>query len=116
MFTLNSRATRQPYPAALQQILSVAHAQEDQQWLRHWDGIAPQATPLYQMPHLAAELGVAAFAIKDEGVRSPLASFKALGAPIALIRWLLRNWQGACDVRHVGAWRLPPAPRRCDGD
>lgn len=98
MFTLNPRAMRQAYPGELRQILSVAHAQQDRQWLSHWEGINPQPTPLYHMPHLAAHLGVADIAIKDEGVRSPLASFKALGAPIALIRYLVRQWQGACDI------------------
>lgn len=98
MFTLNPRAMRQAYPAKLRQILSVAHAQQDREWLGHWDGINPQPTPLYHLPHLATQLGIADLAIKDEGVRSPLASFKALGAPIALIRYLRRQWQGECDI------------------
>jgi diaminopropionate ammonia-lyase family len=98
MFTLNPRAMRQAYPTELRQILSVAHAQQDREWLGHWDGINPQPTPLYHVPHLATQLGIADLAIKDEGVRSPLASFKALGAPIALIRYLHRQWQGECDI------------------
>jgi len=98
MFTLNPRAMRQAYPTQLQHILSIANAKQDREWLNHWNGISPQPTPLYQLPHLAAQLGIAELSIKDEGVRSPLASFKALGAPIALIRFLVRQWQGACDI------------------
>ncbi len=92
MIVHNSRVTVQAYPAALQQILSIATAQESRRWLAHWDRISPQPTPLYELPGLAQQLGVAHIAIKDESVRSPLASFKALGAPIALVRLVLRRW------------------------
>ncbi|MFM7677366.1 MAG: diaminopropionate ammonia-lyase, partial [Roseiflexaceae bacterium] len=66
MFTMNPRAVRRAYPAELRQILSVAHAQQDRQWLSHWDGINPQPTPLYHVPQLATQLGIADLAIKDE--------------------------------------------------
>jgi diaminopropionate ammonia-lyase len=92
MIVHNSRVTVQAYPAALQQILSIAAAQESRRWLASWDRISPQPTPLYELPGLAKQLGVAHIAIKDESVRSPLASFKALGAPIALVRLVLRRW------------------------
>ena len=92
MIVHNSRVTVQAYPAALQQILSIANAQESRRWLASWDRISPQPTPLYELPGLAQQLGVAHIAIKDESVRSPLASFKALGAPIALVRLVLRRW------------------------
>ena len=92
MIVHNSRVTVQAYPAALQQILSIATAQESRRWLASWDRISPQPTPLYELPGLAKQLGVAHIAIKDESVRSPLASFKALGAPIALVRLVLRRW------------------------
>lgn len=92
MIVHNSRVTVQAYPAALQQILSIATAQESRRWLASWDRISPQPTPLYELPGLAQQLGVAHIAIKDESVRSPLASFKALGAPIALVRLVLRRW------------------------
>jgi diaminopropionate ammonia-lyase len=92
MIVHNSRVTVQAYPAALQQILSIAAAQESRRWLASWDHISPQPTPLYELPGLAQQLGVAHIAIKDESVRSPLASFKALGAPIALVRLVLRRW------------------------
>ena len=92
MIVHNSRVTVQAYPVALQQILSIATAQESRRWLASWERISPQPTPLYELPGLAKQLGVAHIAIKDESVRSPLASFKALGAPIALVRLVLRRW------------------------
>ncbi|MDZ5457511.1 diaminopropionate ammonia-lyase [Azohydromonas lata] len=90
MLIANPRAVRAPYPAPLQALLSVARARESRQWLSQWDGIARGATPLYELPDLAARLGVARVSLKDESVRSPLGSFKALGAPIALVRQILR--------------------------
>ncbi len=92
MIVHNSRVTVQAYPAALQQILSIAAAQESRRWFASWDRISPQPTPLYELSGLAKQLGVAHIAIKDESVRSPLASFKALGAPIALVRLVMRRW------------------------
>ncbi len=92
MIVHNSRVTVQAYSAALQQILSIASAQESRRWLASWERISPQPTPLYELPGLAQQLGVAHIAIKDESVRSPLASFKALGAPIALVRLVRRLW------------------------
>jgi diaminopropionate ammonia-lyase len=92
MIVHNSRVTVQAYPAALQQILSIASAQESRRWLASWERISPQPTPLYELAGLAKQLGVAHIAIKDESVRSPLASFKALGAPIALVRLVRRLW------------------------
>ena len=92
MIVHNKRVTVQAYPAPLQQILSIATAQESRRWLASWERISPQPTPLYELPGLAQQLGVAHIAIKDESVRSPLASFKALGAPIALVRLVRRLW------------------------
>jgi diaminopropionate ammonia-lyase len=94
MLLTNPRATRRAYPAELQSILSIARAKESQQWLSHWSGIHPGATPLHKLSHLAGKLGIARLQVKDESARSPLGSFKALGAPIALIRLILRLWPG----------------------
>lgn len=90
----NARAERTAYPAALQSIMSVERAQESRRWLAPWAEIARSATPLYDLPDLASKLQVARFSVKDESVRSPLASFKALGAPIALVRQILRLHPG----------------------
>jgi len=90
MLTANPRAARSAYPDGLRAILNIARAQESRHWLRTWPGIAPEATPLYDLPDLAQRLNIARLSLKDESQRSPIASFKALGAPIALARQILR--------------------------
>lgn len=91
MLATNPSAQRGPYPAALQAILNLDCSREGQRWLADWDGLHAGPTPLYALPGLAMQLGVAALHLKDESLRSPLGSFKALGAPIALVRLLLRQ-------------------------
>ena len=90
MLISNPRAMRGPYPDALRAVMSIGRAQESRAWLSAWSGIAAAATPLYCLPDQAQRLGIARLSVKDESVRSPLGSFKALGAPIALVRLLLR--------------------------
>ncbi|WP_336332583.1 diaminopropionate ammonia-lyase [Pseudomonas putida] len=92
MFVSNPKAGRQPYPQALQEVMSIAKAEESRQWLAGWARLNAGATPLYALSDLAAELGVAQVSVKDESVRSELGSFKALGAPIALVRLILRTF------------------------
>ncbi len=92
MLVANPRATRSAYPVALQEILSIEKAQESRAWLSCWDKIATEATPLRELPGLASRLNVGSIGIKDESERSVLGSFKALGAPIALIRLIQRLW------------------------
>ncbi|WP_353190353.1 diaminopropionate ammonia-lyase [Pandoraea pnomenusa] len=94
MLYVNPRATRSPYPADLQDIMSIARAQQSREWLAHWRGLTPGSTPLRALPDLAASLGVGSVLVKDEALRSALGSFKALGAPIALVRLLLREFEG----------------------
>ena len=53
------------------------------------DNHAP--TPLHALPALAAELGVGALHVKDEGFRLGLGSFKALGGAYAVIRLVLEE-------------------------
>ena len=90
MFAVNPRATRESYPDDLRPVLSVDEARRTREWLSAWDGLAPGATPLRDLPDLAQRLGVAEVVLKDESVRSPLGSFKALGAPAALVRLVMR--------------------------
>ncbi|NIE75986.1 diaminopropionate ammonia-lyase [Pantoea sp. Tr-811] len=92
MFVFNPKATRQPYPSALKDVMDIARAEQSRQWLATWPRLNPGATPLYPLPGLAEQLGVAQLLVKDESVRSPLGSFKALGAPIALVRLILRSF------------------------
>lgn len=94
MFYVNPHAVRTPYPANLQDIMSMFRAQESRDWLAHWNGLTPGNTPLRTLPDLAASMGVGSVLVKDEALRSSLGSFKALGAPIALVRLLLRKFVG----------------------
>lgn len=91
MLMANPRAVRAPYPAELKSLMSIERAQESRCWLSPWTQLARSATPLHELPGLAARLKVARVSVKDESVRSPLGSFKALGAPIALVRQILRR-------------------------
>ena len=70
--------------------MNIAQAHQSRQWLSSWRGIHRPATPLYDLPDAAARCQVGRLCLKDESVRSPLGSFKALGAPIALVRQILR--------------------------
>jgi diaminopropionate ammonia-lyase len=90
MIILNSRAQRTSYPADLSAIMNIAQAHQSRLWLAPWAGISRGATPLHDLPDLAQRLNVARVSVKDESVRSSLGSFKALGAPIALVRQILR--------------------------
>ena len=90
MLFLNPRATRADYPAELSAVMNIAQAHQSRQWLSSWRGIHRPATPLYDLPDAAARCQVGRLCLKDESVRSPLGSFKALGAPIALVRQILR--------------------------
>lgn len=108
MFVSNLKAGRQPYPQALHAVMSIAKAEESRQWLAGWRRLNAGATPLYALPDLADELGVAQVSVKDESVRSELGSFKALGAPIALVRLILRTFpaqqfdpRGLLEGRHA---------------
>lgn len=91
----NPAATRRPYDPALQQVMNLATARESRQWLAGWTQLRHGSTPLHALPHLARQLGLGQLHVKDESVRSPLASFKVLGAPVALLRLVLRQWPHA---------------------
>lgn len=95
MHVRNPRAQRTPYPAQLQAILSLAAAQTSRAMLAPWERITQHPTPLIALPGLAQACGVASIDCKDESVRSPLASFKALGAPVALLHLIQRTWPDA---------------------
>jgi len=108
MLYLNPHASRIPYPSNLKRILNREAALESRAWLKHWDRINMQRTPLYELPGLAAQLGIESIVIKDESVRSQVGSFKALGAPIALLRLLLRlrpEKQLNIDALFMGSYR-----------
>jgi diaminopropionate ammonia-lyase len=93
MLIHNERASRIAYPETLRDIMNMDAARESGRWLAHWDQISRGFTPLWSLPDAAASLGVADVRLKDESMRSPLGSFKALGAPVALMRLIIRLHQ-----------------------
>lgn len=56
---------------------------------RHLAKVPHSSTPLQSLPALARKLEVGSVLVKDEGARSPLGSFKALGGTHAVIRLTL---------------------------
>ena len=94
MQLLNPRASRQPYDPNLRQVMSIAAGRESRSWLSTWSRLAPNPTPAWSLPKLAAALEIGSLHVKDESKRSALGSFKVLGAPIALVRLALRRWPG----------------------
>lgn len=92
MLFTNPEAVRRPYDAALQQVMNLAQGRESRRWLSTWSQLHPGSTPLWSLPHLSRQLSLGQIHLKDESRRSPLASFKALGAPVALLRLILQRW------------------------
>ena len=68
-------------------------------------------TPLHALPALAAELGVGAIHVKDEGFRLGLGSFKALGGAYAVIRLVLEEACAAARPRRRRRRRCTPEVR-----
>jgi diaminopropionate ammonia-lyase len=92
MLVSNAKSSKSAYPQALKSVLNIALANESRAWLAHWPLINAGGTPRWNLRAAAARLGIARLCVKDESVRSPLGSFKALGAPIALARLIVRLW------------------------
>jgi len=92
MLFKNPNATYAPYPAELAQVLNKETAQTSKQWLSSWPLLNSNATPIFSMTGTASALGIEALWVKDESKRSELGSFKALGAPNALINLILKHF------------------------
>ncbi len=92
MLLTNPHAVRCAYPAPLRQLLNIDKAAESRRWLRCWPEQFSSPSPVWALAGLARQLGLAQISLKDESSRSPLASFKVLGAPVALLRLILRHW------------------------
>lgn len=90
MFHLNAQAERRPYDAELQTIMSLAAGRAARERLAGWPLLSAEPTPAWSLPGLAASLGLAGLTVKDESERSVLGSFKALGAPHALVELVRR--------------------------
>lgn len=91
MLIENKYASHAAYGDDLRAVMSIEQAEQSRQWLSYWPMLTREATPLWRLPALAKQLGVAQISVKDESKRAALGSFKALGAPIALIRLILRE-------------------------
>jgi diaminopropionate ammonia-lyase len=92
MLLLNSHADyRTPLHSVDAETLGIAAATEVERHLAQREDNAP--TPLQALPGLAAELGIAALHVKDEGRRLGLGSFKALGGAYAVIRLVVEEAQ-----------------------
>lgn len=109
---VNPGALHRPYDAELRRWLSLAEGRSARDRLASWTGLSRDPTPLWSLPGLASRLGFASVGVKDESKRSRLGSFKALGAPNALVKLVLRRrpetaWTGAelLAGRHAGALR-----------
>jgi diaminopropionate ammonia-lyase family len=70
----------------------MSHGLAARERLRGWSGLSPQPTPAWTLPGTARVLGIAALTVKDESSRSSLGSFKALGAPNALVKLIQRRF------------------------
>ncbi len=90
MFLLNANTDfHKPLDQRDAETLGLAAAKRVERHLTFRDNHAE--TPLATLPGLAAEIGVAAIHIKDEGHRFGLGSFKALGGAYAVIRLVLEE-------------------------
>ena len=92
MFLANPRARRDAYPDDLRQVMSLQAGRSARQRLSTWPLLNPHPTPAWSLPGLARALGLGGLTIKDESRRCVLASFKALGAPNALVALVQRQW------------------------
>ncbi|MCB1330571.1 MAG: diaminopropionate ammonia-lyase [Maritimibacter sp.] len=109
---LNPLARRDaPWTAEQDAILSDWGLAAARATISTWPGYA--ATPLVDLPGMAAELGIATLAYKDEGGRFGLGSFKALGGAYAVARLLQtelgRRLGRAVTMDEVTARTMPEA-------
>ncbi|WP_224544622.1 diaminopropionate ammonia-lyase [Mesorhizobium sp. CA16] len=90
MFLLNRHPDhRHPLTEEDAATLGLAGADEAERFLAARDNHAE--TPLHALPALAAELGIGALHVKDEGKRLGLGSFKALGGAYAVMHLVLEE-------------------------
>ncbi len=96
MLLLNQHPNhRKLLEAADAEVLGVDAAKTVEHFLHYREGHRP--TPLVSLPEISRQLGIASIALKDEGHRLGLGSFKALGGSYAVIRLVLEE-----ATRHLG--------------
>jgi diaminopropionate ammonia-lyase len=102
----NPRAapTAEAYGSARAKILNEAGFVAAGREIRGWPGYVE--TRLSTLPGLAARLGLAALAYKDESGRFGLKSFKALGGAYAVFRLLAQTVSAREGVKHVDSRRM----------
>lgn len=106
MFLLNTHPDhRKPLLPEDAETLGAASAAAVESQIRQRENYA--VTPLHVLPALAAELGIGAVFIKDEGHRLGLGSFKALGGSYVVVRLVLeeasRQLGRAVDIAELQA-------------
>jgi diaminopropionate ammonia-lyase family len=92
MLIVNHLAQRKAYEPALREILNVETTGEARRCLSLWPALNPGPTPLWSFSNLAKRWSVEQILVKDESLRASLGSFKALGAPFALLRLIQKRW------------------------
>jgi diaminopropionate ammonia-lyase len=102
----NPRAapTAEAYGSARAKILNEAGFVAAGREIHGWPGYVE--TRLSTLPGLAARLGLAALAYKDESGRFGLKSFKALGGAYAVFRLLAQTVSAREGVKHVDSRRM----------
>ncbi len=87
---LNPRCDRRlPYGAEQNRVICRASRNAAREAIGHWSAYQP--SPLVDVPDLAERFGIARLRIKHEGFRTPVGSFKALGAFNGVMRLLGRE-------------------------
>lgn len=90
-----------PLGAGARAVIEPARCAAARREISAWPGFAP--TPLVDLPGLAAAAGVARIAVKDEGARFGLGSFKALGGAYAVLRQLAARIAAATGTEPASA-------------
>lgn len=108
-FHNDNAAIARPYGAAEAAVLNREGMEAARRDLLAWPGYAP--TPLMDLPEAARAIGVGRLWYKDEAKRFTLNSFKAMGAPYAVLRYLrgiVAQRAGVADasVREIAAGKF----------
>lgn len=89
MIYKNPNVIHGAYPRSLAQVLNKKTALQSKRRLSSWSKLSPNKTPIWSLSRTAESLGINTLWVKDESKRSDLKSFKALGAPNALINLII---------------------------